>query len=241
VRLTTLTLLLCFVLAPLACASKSGTQSARQTAPHPPPPVSVAGTDDAAPAGAVAKSATCALLSNEEIKAVQGEEPSDAQGSEHLTGSLSMSQCFYRLPTFSKSINLEVTRAAPGAPPDAVADFWRKSFGRAAQEEREQKRGREEQSEREREKELERERASGGVREGGHAEEEERGEGDEGPRPQRVAGVGDEAYWSGNPINAALYVLRKDTVIRLSIGGPEDPSVKIKKAKTLAQKVLKHF
>ena len=169
---------------------------------------------------------------------MQGEEPADAQGSEHLTGTLSMSQCFYRLPTFSKSINLEVTRAAPGP---AVADFWRKSFGRAAVEEREQKREREERGEREREKELERERASGGVREGGHAEEEGRGEGDEGARPQRVAGIGDEAYWSGNPVSAALYVLKKDTIIRLSIGGPEDPSVKIKKAKTLAQKVLKHF
>ena len=238
-RPTTLTLLLCSALAAFACGSKSDTQNARQTALHPSPPASGAGTDDAAPA--VPKSATCALLSNEEIKAVQGEEPSDAQGSEHLTGTLSMSQCFYRLPTFSKSINLEITRAAPGAQVAAVTDFWRGSFGRAAVEEREQKRERGERSEREREKELESERANGGVREGGHAEEEERGEDNEGPRPQRVAGVGDEAYWSGNPVSAALYVLKKDTIIRLSIGGPEDPSVKIKKAKTLAQKVLKHF
>jgi len=238
-RLTTLTLLLCSVLAALACASKSDTQSARQTALHPSP--SASEQDESIAASAVPKSATCALLSNGEIKAVQGEEPADAQGSEHLTGSLSMSQCFYRLPTFSKSINLEVTRAAPDAQVAAVTDFWHKSFGRAAVEEREQKREREERGEREREKELERERASGGVREGGHAEEEERGEGDEGARPQRVAGIGDEAYWSGNPVSAAFYVLKKDTIIRLSIGGPEDPSVKIKKAKTLAQKVLKHF
>ena len=236
-RLTTLTLLLCSVLAALACASKSDTQSARQTALHPSP--SASEQDESIAASAVPKSATCALLSNGEIKAVQGEEPADAQGSEHLTGSLSMSQCFYRLPTFSKSINLEITRAAPGAQVAAVTDFWRGSFGRAAVEEREQKRERGERSERE--KELESERANGGVREGGHAEEEERVEGDEGPRPQRVAGVGDEAYWSGNPVSAALYVLKKDTIIRLSIGGPEDPSVKIKKAKTLAQKVLKHF
>ena len=218
---------------------QSNTQSARQTALHPSPPASE--QDESIAASAVPKSATCALLSNGEIKAVQGEEPADAQGSEHLTGSLSMSQCFYRLPTFSKSINLEITRAAPGAPGPAVADFWRKSFGRAAVEEREQKREGEERSGRERENELEREKASGGVREGGHAEEKERGEENEGARPQRVKGIGDEAYWSGNPVSAALYVLKKDTIIRLSIGGPEDPSVKIKKAKTLAQKVLKHF
>src|SRR5256714_3147047 len=133
-RLTAITLLLCSMLAALACASKNDTQNARQTALHPSPPASVAGTDDAAPAGAVPKSATCALLSNEEIRAVQGEEPADAQGSEHLAGLLSMSQCFYRLPTFSKSINLEVTRAAPGAQSSAVADFWRGRFGRAAHE-----------------------------------------------------------------------------------------------------------
>ena len=238
-RLTTLTLLLCSMLAASACGSKGDTQSARQTPLHPSPPVS--GADDDAPAGAVPKSATCALLSNEEIKAVQGEEPSDAQGSEHLTGTLSMSQCFYRLPTFSKSINLEITRAAPGAQVAAVTDFWRGSFGRAAVEEREQKREKEERDEREREKESERERASGGVREGGHAEESEHGDEDEGPRPQRVAGIGDEAYWSGNPVSATLYVLKKETIIRLSLGGPEDQSVKIKKAKMLAQKVLKHF
>jgi len=238
-RLTAITLLLCSMLAALACASKNDTQNARQTALHPSPPAS--GADDAARAGAVPKSVTCALLSNEDVKAVQDEEPADAQGSEHLAGMLSMSQCFYRLPTFSKSINLEVTRAAPGAQATAVADFWRGSFGHAAVEEREQKRERKEEEGREREKELEREKASGQVREGGHAEEEEHGEGDEGPRPQRVAGIGDEAYWSGNPVSAALYVLKKDTIIRLSIGGPEDQSVKIKKAKTLAQKVLKHF
>ena len=109
-RLTAITLLLCSMLAALACASKNDTQSARQTALHPSPTAS--GADDVARAGAVPKSATCALLSNEDVKAVQGEEPVDAQGSEHLAGMLSMSQCFYRLPTFSKSINLEVTRAA---------------------------------------------------------------------------------------------------------------------------------
>ena len=227
---------LCLLLFAPACAPRGGdTRQAQPTPQASQPPA-------ANTVGAVPKSATCALLSNADVREVQGEEPADAQGSEHLTGGLQMSQCFYRLPTFSKSINLEVTRAAPDAQvAAAVTDFWHKSFGRAAVEEREQKREREERGEREREKELERERASGAVREGGHAEEEERGEGDEGPRPQRVAGVGDEAYWSGNPVSAALYVLRKDAIIRLSIGGPEDPSVKIKKAKTLAQKVLKHF
>src|SRR5256714_10018216 len=167
-RLTTLTILLCSMLAALACASKNDTQSARQTALHPSPPAS--GTDDAARAGAVPKSVTCALLSNEDVKAVQGEEPADAQGSEHLTGMLSMSQCFYRLPTFSKSINLEVTRAAPGAQSSAVSDFWRGSFGHPAPEERGKKRERKEEERGEREKEMGRENASAQVRGSGHAQ-----------------------------------------------------------------------
>jgi hypothetical protein len=186
------------------------------------------------------KSATCALLSNEDIKAVQGETPSDAQGSEHLSDGLVMSQCFYRLPTFSKSINLEVTRAAPGAQASAVADFWRKTFGREAVEGREHEREQKEKGEREREKKLEREKAEGQVREGGHPEErDEKDEG--GAPPRRIVGLGEEAYWTGNPVSAALYVLKKDTIIRISIGGPEDEDAKIKKAKTLAQKILKHF
>ena len=44
---------------------------------------------------------------------------SEMQGSERTSDSLSTAQCFYRLPTFSKSVSLEVTRAveAPRARP----------------------------------------------------------------------------------------------------------------------------
>src|SRR5689334_17170461 len=54
------------------------------------------------------QSETCRMLSSEDLREVQGEEPQDAQGSEHLSGGLSMSQCLYRLPTFSKSVNIEI-------------------------------------------------------------------------------------------------------------------------------------
>jgi hypothetical protein len=228
-RLTTLTLSLCSLLvAGLACDPRSGGATNTQS-PTP--------TSAQAEATTVPKSATCALLSNEDIQSVQGEAVTDAQGSEHLTGGLVMSQCFYRLPTFNKSINLEVIRPDPnGGSADAVVEFWRQRFHSRAALEGE----REREKEREREREKEREKAKGQVREGGHLEEKEREEEDGSP-PQPVAGVGDEAFWGGNQITAALFVRRKDTIIRLSIGGPEDTPAKIKKASALARKVLKHF
>src|ERR1044072_4126083 len=129
-RLKTVTLLLC-LLAP-ACGAPGDTQNAKAPAPPAATP---------APVAQVPQSRTCALLTAEELKEVQGEALVDAQGSEHSTGKLSMSQCFYRLPTFGKSISREVVRAAPGADASALKEYWRKRFHPEAVEARE--RGRE--------------------------------------------------------------------------------------------------
>jgi hypothetical protein len=229
-RPKTLALLLSpLLIATLACARK-GDEANTQAATATPIPQASAPTPP--------QSLTCRLLSGADIQEVQGETPQDAQGSEHLAGGLSMSQCFFRLPTFSKSVNLEVIRPAQGSSAAAVKDFWRQRFDRDSVEERERERERKEEREREHERELKREKETGQTREGGHPKEREEGEEEE-SKPQRVAGLGDEAYWSGNQITAALSVLRKDTVIRISVGGPEDQAAKIKKAKALAQKVLR--
>jgi hypothetical protein len=229
-RPKTPTLLLSVVLlAGLACGPRSGGANTQPAA-----------TPDVQAVATPPRSATCALLSAADIQELQGETPQDAQGSEHLAGGLVMSQCFFRLPTFSKSVNLEVIRPAPDAPADALKDFWRQRFHRDAIEERERERERKEEREREHERELKREKESGQVREGGHAKEREEGEEEE-SKPQRVAGLGDEAFWSGNQITAALSVLQKSTVVRISVGGPEDQAAKIKKATALARKVLKQF
>ena len=45
----------------------------------------------------------------------------------------------------------------------------------------------------------------------------------------------------GNPISGALYVLKGDAFLRISVGGEKDESVRIKKAKTLAEKALKRL
>lgn len=237
-RLTKLALLLGLLACATACGPRESNAPTAQT-PTPQASQPPADTTSAAP-----KSATCALLSRADIKEVQGEEPSDAQGSEHLVGGLRMSQCFYRLPTFNKSISLEVvsTRADAQAPA-SVKDYWRQKFQGDAVErgarEREQREHERERRAREREEELKRENANGQVREGGHPERER--EGSEETHTRRVSGVGDEAYWSGSGEGDALYVLKKGTVISVSVGGTEDESEKIRRAKALAAKVLKHF
>jgi hypothetical protein len=180
------------------------------------------------------------MLSAADLSAAQGEEPTEAQGSEHFVGGLSMSQCFYRLPTFAKSVNLEVVRAAEGSAPDAIKAYWHRHFGPDAIREGERVRVLKEKGERAREEMLKRERESGQVREGGHADEEKEGD-EEQSRPRRVGGVGEEAYWSGSRTTAALNVLSGGTVVRLSLGGPEEESAKIRKASELARKVLKQL
>jgi hypothetical protein len=232
-RLVTTTLLLCFLLTALACGARGDAQNAK--APTPPPPAATP-----APVAQTPQSKTCALLSSEELKEVQGEAPTDAQGSEHSTGTLSMSQCFYRLPTFVKSINLEVVSAAPGADAGALKDYWRKRFHPEAVEARERERKLKEERERMREETLERERAAGQVREGGRKQEEE-GEEEEDSRPRRVQGLGEEAYVTGNRNTSTLYVLKGDAVLRVSVSGEEERADRQKRAAALAAKALKRL
>jgi hypothetical protein len=76
---------------------------------------------------------------------------------------------------------------------------------------------------REREKEREKEK-----------EGEEKG-------PQKVEGVGDDAFWSGSRVGGALYVLKGESYFRISVGGAGDQAQKLEKSKTLAAFVLKRL
>jgi hypothetical protein len=53
-----------------------------------------------------------------------------------------------------------------------------------------------------------------------------------------VRGVGDEAYWTGNRMGGALYVLKGTSYLRISIGSVVDQAIKIQRSKTLAQKAI---
>jgi hypothetical protein len=145
----------------------------------------------------------CKLIVPSEIEAVQGEAVLDSKSGERKTGGFTIAQCYYTLPSHTKSVSLEVTRPDPEqGTPSRPRDRWKKLFhGDADQQEGEKESG----------------------------------------KPQPVSGVGDEAFWSGNPMVGALYVLKDDSYLRISIGGAEDASIKIRKTMALAQRALKRL
>lgn len=69
----------------------------------------------------------------------------------------------------------------------------------------------------------------------------EKEEGEVEKKPLKVDGVGDEAFWTGTRIGGALYVLKGNSYIRISVGGAGDQNQKIEKSKALAEYVLKRL
>jgi len=168
-----------------------------------------------------AKLDTCQLLSSADLKEVQGEAPTEAKRSDREDGGFIVSQCYYSLPTTSNSVVLNVTLTSETGKATDVRKFWEETFGK---EEREGKAG---EREREREKRAEKQKSS---------EEEE-----EGAPPQKINGLGDEAFWIASRVGGALYVLKKDLFFRISVGGAGDDKAKLNKSRTLAQRALKRI
>jgi hypothetical protein len=147
----------------------------------------------------VADNFACTLLTKEETQAVQGEPFKNTKPTQHSVAGLSVSQCYFELPTPVNSIVLTVTRKAEGGTDPSQS--WREIFHR------------EESARKKEEKEEEKE-------------------------PLKVEGVGDEAFWTGNRVGGALYVLKGSCYIRVSVGGAGDQAQKIEKSKKLAIAVL---
>ena len=177
------------------------------------------------PATVKSKVDPCSLLTSDEIKAVQGEAFANAMRSDRQDGDFIVGQCYYALPTSVNSVVVNVTTAKdiPGAP--NPHDFWEGTFGKEAGEENDR--------DKKREKEKPKKPEAG--------ERREEGEGEEAAKPEKVNGLGDEAFWIGSRVGGALYVLKKDLFFRISVGGAGDEKVKLNKSKTLAQNVLKRL
>lgn len=184
-------------------------------------------TSPAATSAVKAKVDVCALLTSDDLKSVQGEALKEAQRSDRRDGAFIVAQCYYALPTTSNSVVLNVTTAAEGQGARSPKEFWEDTFGKD-----EAKGG---GREKEREREKQREQAKKDKPKAGGEEEEE------GAPPEKVAGLGDEAFWIASRVGGALYVLKKDQFFRISVGGAGDEKAKLKKSKTLAQQVLKRI
>jgi len=208
----------CLVVLTAGCSSNdtSTTNAANTPASASPGATANPATSPATPntAALKAKIDTCNLLTSADLKEVQGEAVKEAQRSDRQDGGFIVSQCYYSLPTSSNSVVLNVTTASEGGGAANPRTFWKDTFGRKE------------------EKGKERER---------EAKEKKGEESEESVPQQKIAGLGEDAYWLASRVGGALYVLKKDLFFRISVGGAGDEKSKLKKSKTLAQRVLKRI
>jgi hypothetical protein len=157
----------------------------------------------------------CMLLSGAEIEAVQGEPVKETKASTQLSGQMLMSQCFFHTTTPAKSVHMALaTPERAGSMGLAPREFWQRQFHSAEVKEEET-------------------RVAG--KESGPEGEKE------GNKPRPIGGLGEEAYWVGNPIAGALYVLQGGVFLRISVGGVPEESARIEKSKALARAVVKRL
>ena len=202
-----------------ACGSKTGDNQFTSSAA----PESPAATQAQAPAATKTAAQppppafdVCSLIDKAEIAAVQGGQVQSVAPTERAGGQLDIAQCYYTVVSAdgkrNLSVHLQVIQAEPkSSTRDAVRNFWREKFERRVNED-------------------DRERAKG-----------DRDEEEEGGKPLPVKGLGDEALWVGDTRAGALYVLKKDKLVRVSVGGHADEQVRIEKSKTLAARALKRL
>jgi hypothetical protein len=158
----------------------------------------------------------CGLIKKEEVEAIQGSPITGTQSSGQSGKGFIVSECYYVAKDSGRSVSLTVTQGDPSSPARGnPKDFWNKTFGRYSGEEKEHERDKE-KTERERNRE-EREKSV---------------------PPKKINGIGDDAFWSRARFGGALYVLKNDSFVRISIGGPENEETNINKSKALAEKAL---
>jgi len=218
-------LLILFIASLGACKNSTGSSTGENRASQTANPGAAIGPTPTASAplanASHPKIDACTLLTSQEIQAVQGEAIKETKLSGQAGGGMQISQCFFTLPTFSNSISLLVAQRGDGAGAKDPKDFWHETFDKNSAGEKD----------REREK-KEADKNKKDVKRGEEEEEESAAP------PQKVAGVGDDAFWIGSRVGGALYVLKGNAYLRVSIGGSGDQNSKISKSKTLAQKAL---
>lgn len=165
----------------------------------------------------------CSLITKAQIEAVMGSPIKDTKSSGHADGIFRVSQCFYTAEEFSKSVSLAVTQTDPNSTARrSPRDFWKETFGRYAQEEKEREGDKEKKE---------------SLRDQARRDGEEK----ESIPPKNIGGVGEKAFWVRNRFGGILSVLKGDAFISISLGGTDDEDTKLKKSKVLAQKALQRL
>jgi len=116
-----------------SCSKPKPDVSANQASPPPSAP--------SATARSTADNFACTLLTKEELEAVQGEPFKETKASQQARAGLTISQCYFELPTTVNSVVLTVTQKGEKGPDPGQA--WRDIFHPAEsarkKEEREEK------------------------------------------------------------------------------------------------------
>lgn len=233
-RISARLLLLISLLLPAAAASPTQSSTAQTTAANKRSAAQGEQQKGISSTGANARTRidACSLIKSDELLAIQGEAAKETTRSESSNGSIAAQNCLYILPTYSKSLSLTLTqRDSSKGEGVKLKEFWEEKFRTSEEEEREKGSGKGGKSEREKKE------AAGGE---GSRVKKDREEEEEGKKV-RITGVGEEAFWVGNHLVGALYVFSKNSILRLSLGGPEDETTKINKLKLLAQKAIKRL
>jgi hypothetical protein len=161
----------------------------------------------------------CALISREEVQSVQGSPVKEVKSSVNANGGFRTADCLYEGETDNQSVTVSLVQRNAGSPNARdPKEYWKISFSRYAEETNQGNR------------EAESERA------------ESSGEGEEDQNtvrpPKKVEGLGEASFWAWNFKGGALYVLKGNAFIRISIAGPETEESKIEKSKALAAKAM---
>ena len=204
-----LLLLLLFVVTCAGCRKAQQTAAGQASSPVQQKVLQQTGT-------ANPKIAACKLITIEEVGAIQGAKITDTKSSAGRSGNLLMSQCYYAAVEPNKSVSLAVIQKDPQSAESDPRRFWAQTLNpfkeaARAKDELGEKNGNGGEAREERERKI--------------------------PR-KKIDGVGEEAFWSGNRFGGALYVLKNDVIVRVSVGGPDDQETKIAKSKALAGKAL---
>jgi hypothetical protein len=162
----------------------------------------------------------CSLVTKDEVAAIQGATILDAQSSENHDGYYLVSLCYYSSQEPNMSVSFALTQPEPTDPKSNPVDYWKNTFGRFSAKEGDDD-----------EKREKAEQAKPGANK--KEEEEERVS-----PPEKIAGIGQEAFWAGNRFGGALYVLEKNFILRISVGGGANAETKIEKSKALAGKAI---
>lgn len=151
-------------------------------------------------AGAGSPPDPCLLLSDEDVRGIQGHPVVERVPSAQPARRFQVAQCVYRTPEITHSVSVAVTSPLSGGPRGAVRAYWQERFSSEGSAVSARK----------------------------HP-------------PLPVAGLGDAAFWVGDRVTGALYVLEGDVFVRISVGGVREEEPRRDRTKALASRVVERL